>query len=238
VIEHIKDVPPNTEQWSTEKILGWAFDTFGRDIAISSAFGAEGMALIDMASRIRPDFRLFTIDTEFLFPETYSLMDQIENRYGIRIEKVFSLLPPEEQERQHGMALWKRDPDACCDLRKVEPLRRKLSELRAWITSIRRDQTSARAGVGKIEWDTKFGLLKINPLAGWSSKEVWRYLHHHKVPYNELHDKNFPSIGCTHCTRAIRPGEAPRAGRWAGFAKTECGLHIIQPAPAPDQTPS
>jgi phosphoadenosine phosphosulfate reductase len=209
-------------------VLRWAFENFGRDVAISSAFGAEGMALIDMASRIQPNFRLFTIDTEFLFPETYRLMDQIENRYGIRIEKVYSLLSPQAQEQQHGAALWNRDPDQCCNLRKVEPLRRKLAELRAWITSIRRDQTSVRAGAGKIEWDAKFGLVKINPIADWTTKQVWRYLHDHKVPYNPLHDQNFPSIGCTHCTRAIRAGEDARAGRWSGFAKTECGLHVVE----------
>ena len=189
------------------------------------------MVLIDMAARIQPDFRLFTIDTEFLFPETYRLMEQVESRYSIHIEKIYSLLSPEEQERQYGAALWSRNPDQCCNLRKVEPLRRKLAELRAWITSIRREQTSFRAGAGKIEWDAKFGLVKINPIADWSSKQVWRYLHEHQVPYNALHDQNFPSIGCTHCTRAIRPGEDARAGRWSGFAKTECGLHVIEQAP-------
>jgi phosphoadenosine phosphosulfate reductase len=228
MIEQIRNIQRAAEQRSAEQVLQWAFENFGRDVAISSAFGAEGMALIDMASRIQPDFRLFTIDTEFLFPETYRLMDQIESRYGIRIEKVYPLLSPQEQERQHGAALWSRDPDQCCNLRKVEPLRRKLAELRAWITSIRRDQTSVRAGVGKIEWDTRFGLVKINPIADWTTKQVWRYLLDHNVPYNPLHDQNFPSIGCTHCTRAIRPGEDARAGRWSGFAKTECGLHVIR----------
>ena len=220
------------EAWKPERILEWAFDTFGNTVAISSAFGAEGMALIDMASQLRRNFRLFTLDTEFLFPETYNLMDQVEQRYGITIEKVYPLLSPEEQERVHGPALWQWNPDQCCNLRKVEPLRRKLGELRAWITSIRRDQTAARAGAGKIEWDKKFGLVKVNPIADWSSKQVWQYIRDHNVPFNPLHERNYPSIGCTHCTRAVRPGEDPRAGRWAGSAKTECGLHIIQPPPA------
>ena len=155
-------------------------------------------------------------------------MEQIEKRYHVRIEKVHSFLSPQEQERQHGPALWTRDPDRCCALRKVEPLRRKLHELRAWITSIRRDQTSFRATARKVEWDAKFGLVKVNPIADWSSEQVWRYLYDHNVPYNPLHNQNFPSIGCTHCTRAIGPGEDARAGRWSGFAKTECGLHVIQ----------
>lgn len=227
--DKIAEVQVTAESWSPQRVLSWAFETFGNEVAISSAFGAEGMVLIDLASRVRKDFRVFTIDTEFLFPETYSLIDRIQQTYEIKIERVFSLLSPEEQERVHGAALWARDPDQCCNLRKVEPLRRKLSELGAWITSIRRDQTSSRAGAGKVEWDAKFELVKVNPIADWTSKQVWRYLHEHGVPYNSLHDQNYPSIGCTHCTRAVRPGEDARAGRWPGTAKTECGLHIIEP---------
>ena len=231
IASQIEDAQNAADNWTPQRALHWAFDTFGNTVAISSAFGAEGMALIDMASRLRKDFRLFTIDTEFLFPETYSLMDRIEEKYGITIEKVYSVLSPEEQARTHGQALWSRDPDLCCNLRKVEPLRRKLGELSAWITSIRRDQTSARLGARRIEWDAKFGLVKINPIVDWTSKQVWRYIHDHDVPYNTLHDQDFPSIGCTHCTRAVHAGEDPRAGRWPGFAKTECGLHVIAPAP-------
>jgi phosphoadenosine phosphosulfate reductase len=227
----------DAETWTPRRVLAWAFDTFGDTVAISSAFGAEGMVLIDMASRVRKNFRLFTLDTEFLFPETYNLMDRVEQRYGITIERVYPLSSPEEQERIHGPALWQRDADRCCNLRKVEPLRRKLQELRAWITSIRRDQTAARAGAGKIEWDEKFGLIKINPIADWSSLQVWQYIREHEVPYNVLHDCNYPSIGCTHCTRAVQPGEAPRAGRWSGSPKTECGLHIIQPVADSNSAP-
>lgn len=229
---YVSQVHMAAESWSPQQTLAWAFETFGSNVAISSAFGAEGMVLIDMASQARIDFRLFTVDTEFLFPETYNLMDRIEEKYGITIEKVYSLLSPETQEFTHGEALWTRDPDLCCRLRKVEPLRRKLQELRAWVTSIRRDQTSARSGAHRVEWDAKFGLVKINPIVDWSAKQVWRYIHDHDVPYNQLHDQDYPSIGCTHCTRAVRPGEDPRAGRWPGFAKTECGLHIIEAMPA------
>ncbi|MGH9495197.1 MAG: phosphoadenylyl-sulfate reductase [Candidatus Sulfotelmatobacter sp.] len=218
------------ESWGPQQVLNWAFDTFGTGVAISSAFGVEGMALIDMASGLGKKFRLFTIDTEFLFPETYNLMDRIEAKYGITIEKVFSDLSPDQQEQRHGGALWRSDPDLCCRLRKVEPLRRKLNELSAWITSIRRDQTSVRSNAQKVEWDAKFDLVKVNPIADWTSKQVWRYIHDHDVPYNELHNQDYPSIGCTHCTRAVRAGEDPRAGRWPGFAKTECGLHMIEPA--------
>ena len=220
------------EQWSPEDLLRWAFVVFGGYVEIASGFGAEGVVLIDIAARVQPEFRIFTLDTDFLFPETYSLMERIEKRYGIRVEKLKSALSPDEQEGLYGPSLWARDPDACCNLRKVEPLRRKLSQLRAWVTSIRRDQTPARAGAFKVEWDAKFHLVKINPLADWSAGKVWRYIHDHDLPYNSLHDRGYPSIGCTHCTRSVQPGEDARAGRWSGFNKTECGLH----APAPTST--
>src|ERR1700692_251199 len=190
--EQIEELQIVAEAWKPERVLEWAFEKFGDTVAISSAFGAEGMALIDIASRVRKNFRLFTLDTEFLFPETYNLMDRVEERYGIAIEKVYPLNSPEEQERIYGAALWERQADQCCNLRKVEPLRRKLSELSAWITSIRRDQTSFRKGACKVEWDEKFNLVKVNPIADWTSKKVWSYLREHDVPYNSLHDQNYP----------------------------------------------
>ena len=222
----------SAESWTAPQIIEWAFESFGRYVAISSAFGAAGMVVIDMTARLRgTDFRLFTLDTQFLFAETYHLMQRVEQKYGVAIERVYAPQSAAQQEREHGEALWARDPDLCCRLRKVEPLRQKLSELAAWITSIRRDQTGSRAGAHKIEWDAKFGLIKINPLADWSDKQVWRYIHDHEVPYNPLHDQDYPSIGCTYCTRPVMPGEDLRAGRWAGFAKKECGLHVIESAP-------
>jgi phosphoadenosine phosphosulfate reductase len=228
----VAELQAAVESWSASRILEWAFQTFGNRVAISSAFGAEGIVLIDIASKLRKDFRIFTVDTEFLFPETYSLMDRIEQRYGIVIERVYPLLSPEEQQRTHGAALWSRDPDQCCNLRKVEPLQRKLGELQAWVTSIRRDQTATRASARKIEWDARFNLVKINPIVDWTSRQVWAHIHQHNLDYNALHDRSYPSIGCTHCTRAVAPGEDPRAGRWPGTAKTECGLHLIAPASA------
>jgi phosphoadenosine phosphosulfate reductase len=230
VKDHAELIPDEVEKWRPEEVLRWAFATYGKDVAIASGFGIEGMVLLDLASRVGSDFRVFTLDTDFLFPETYDLMDRVETRYGIKIERVYSTLTPEEQERDHGEALWSRDPDLCCGLRKVEPLRTKLTELRAWVTAIRRDQTSARASARKVEWDAKFQLLKINPIADWTSPMVWRHALKYNVPYNPLHDKNYPSIGCTHCTRAVRPGESARSGRWSGSEKTECGLHVEAPA--------
>jgi phosphoadenosine phosphosulfate reductase len=223
--EGIDKIHQLVEQWSPEDLLRWAFVTFGGYVEIASGFGAEGMVLIDIAAQVQPEFRIFTLDTEFLFPETYSLMERVEKRYGVRVERLRSHLTPDHQERLYGPELWRRDPDACCKLRKVETLQKKLSQLRAWVTSIRRDQTPARAGALKVEWDPKFHLVKINPLADWTNGRVWRYIHDHDIPYNPLHDRGYPSLGCTHCTRSVQPGEDPRAGRWAGFNKTECGLH-------------
>jgi len=225
VSEQWQQVQTVAETWSPEQILRWAYGTFQQDIAMASGFGAEGMVLIDMASRLNPDFRVFTLDTEFLFPETYELIDRVEKRYGIKVERVYSTLTPEDQAGLYGAALWSRNPDQCCRLRKVEPLKNKLAELRAWVAAIRRDQTPTRAMARKVEWDAKFQLVKINPLASWTSEKVWSYIRQHKLPYNPLHDQNYPSVGCTHCTRAVLSGENPRAGRWSGFNKSECGLH-------------
>jgi len=226
--ENVDRIHQLVEQWSPEDLLRWAFVTFGGYVEIASGFGPEGIALIDIAARVQPEFRVFTLDTDFLFPETYDLMQRIEKRYRIRVERLKSALTPDEQERLHGPALWGRDPDACCNLRKVEPLRNKLSQLRAWVTSIRRDQTPARASVLKVEWDAKFHLVKINPLADWTAGKVWKYIRDHDLPHNPLHDRGYPSIGCTHCTRSVQPGEDERAGRWSGFNKTECGLHTAE----------
>jgi phosphoadenosine phosphosulfate reductase len=213
------------EGWRPEAILAWTFSTYGENVALATGMGVEGMALLDIAHRINPGVKVFTGDTELLFPETYDLIDRVEARYGIKIERLYSELTPRDQERAYGTALWASDPDQCCNLRKVEPLRRKLSTLDAWVTAIRRDQTSARAGIRKVDWDPKFDLVKISPLADWTREAVWNYVLEHDVPYNPLHDRNYPSIGCTHCTRAVLPGEDQRAGRWSGSGKTECGLH-------------
>jgi len=223
--EEVQRIYELAERWSADDLLRWASTAFGGTVEIASAFGAEGVVLIDIASRIQSPLRVFTLDTDFLFPETYELMRRLERKYEFTIERMHTALTPQMQEGFYGPALWSRDPDTCCNLRKIEPLREKLSTLQAWITSIRRDQTTARANAKKVEWDEQFHLVKINPLADWTSAQVWQYIHEHEVPYNPLHNQGYPSIGCTHCTRAVLPGENSRAGRWAGFAKTECGLH-------------
>lgn len=219
------------EGWTPQQVLSWAFAKYGDKVELATGMGVEGMVLTDMAWRVDPNLKVFTGDTEFLFAETYDLMDRVEKKYGIEIERLYSRLTPEEQERQYGPQLWASDPDQCCAIRKVEPLRRKLATLDAWVTAIRRGQTRERSQIRKIDWDPKFNLIKICPLADWTREQVWNYVFEHDVPYNPLHDQNYPSIGCTHCTRAIQPGEDSRAGRWSGFGKTECGLHTPEPAP-------
>jgi phosphoadenosine phosphosulfate reductase len=181
-----------------------------------------------MVHRIDPSIPLFYLDTDFLFPETYATRDRIIQQYALKpaqVIQVQSLLTPDQQAAQHGPALWSTEPDRCCQLRKVEPLTRILKEYDAWITGIRRDQSPTRANAGLIEWDSKFQLVKVNPLARWTWADVWTYIKVYEVPYNPLHDQNYPSIGCTHCTAPVAPGEDPRAGRWKTFTKTECGLH-------------
>ena len=213
------------ETATAEEALGWAFDRFGERVTIATGFGAEGVALIDMAVRINPKPDVFFLDTGFLFPETYDLRRRIEDRYGIEIRRHTPALTPDEQEAEYGAALWRRDPDLCCRIRKLEPLKEALGGRAAWVTAIRREQTPERASALVVEWDYRWRLVKINPLARWTRQDVWDYIRANRVPYNPLHERGYPSIGCTHCTRAVTDGEAERAGRWAGLAKRECGLH-------------
>jgi len=223
--EEIEELARRFEEIAPEEILCWALQRFGKGVALATGFGAEGCVLVHMLANIDKNARISYLDTGLLFPETYDLRDRLQVRYGVRIERQASALSLEEQAARHGENLWESDPDRCCNLRKVKPLKKALSGLDAWITAIRRDQTPARAKAGVVEWDSKFGLVKVNPLARWSSKDVWKFIVEHDVPYNPLHDVGYPSIGCRPCTTFVQIGEDPRAGRWPGREKTECGLH-------------
>ncbi|MEK7337222.1 MAG: phosphoadenylyl-sulfate reductase [Nitrospirota bacterium] len=216
------------ESQQPQDVLKEAIKRFAPKIVVACSFGAEDVVLVDMVHRIDPSIPLFYLDTDFLFPETYATRDRIIQQYALKpaqVIQVQSLLTPDQQAAQHGPALWSTEPDRCCQLRKVEPLTRVLKGYDAWITGIRRDQSPTRANAGLIEWDSKFQLVKVNPLARWTWADVWTYIKVYEVPYNPLHDQNYPSIGCTHCTAPVAPGEDPRAGRWKTFTKTECGLH-------------
>ena len=211
-----------------EQILRWAFDRYGDDVSLACSFGgASGVVLMDMVQRLNPRSEVFYLDTAFLFPETLETVAASKTHWpDARIAAYRTELSVSEQARSYGEALWDSDPDRCCELRKVEPNRRALAGKRAWIAGLRRDQSPERASTPAVQWDEKFGLVKINPLVNWPEQRVWAYIFEHDLPYNPLHDRGYPSVGCTNCTRAVRPGEDPRAGRWAGKDKTECGLHV------------
>ena len=212
------------EEQSPEAILAYAVEKF-KSITLACSFGAEDVVLVDMLQKISPKTDIFYLDTDFHFQETYETRDRLAERYGIQFIQVKPKLTPEEQAEAHGDELWKRDPNACCNIRKVDPLIQILGQYDAWITGVRRDQAPTRANTKKVEYDYKFGLMKFNPIASWTSEDVWNYIRNNNVIYNPLHDQNYPSIGCHYCTRQVMPGEDPRAGRWSGSDKTECGLH-------------
>ncbi len=216
------------EDQEPQQIVKAALDQFGEKVILACSFGAEDVVLADMLFRTNPGGVLFYLDTDFLFPETLAVRDRIMTHYQLDPTQIIQVKPPlspAEQAKEFGEGLWLRQPDRCCEIRKVEPLTRILKEYAAWITGIRRDQSPTRANAGVVEWDAKFNLVKFNPLAKWSWDQVWDYIRKQKVPYNELHDQHYPSIGCTHCTAPVMPGEDPRAGRWKTSTKTECGLH-------------
>lgn len=215
--------------YSPQDVLTYAFEQFFPRMVLACSFGPEDVVLWDMMYRVNPQASLFYLDTDFLFPETYAVRDRLIARYKVPAEQVIRVVPaltPIEQAKKFGERLWVRQPDQCCQIRKVDPLTKILKNYSAWVTGIRRDQTPTRAAAGLIEWDAKFGLVKFNPLAAWTNEEVWTYIKIHDVPYNVLHDQHYPSIGCTHCTEPVHSGDDPRAGRWRqSLEKTECGLH-------------
>ena len=218
-----EDSPP-------EAIVAWVLDRFAeREVVVTTSFGMEGCALIDMVARHGNSVPVVYLDTMFLFPETLKLRDQLIARYPhLRFENRGTTITPEQQEAIHGPELWRRNPDACCRLRKVEPMRRALEGVDVWLTGLMRSQSANRATIKVVEWDWKYQLLKVNPLAGWDRAKVWEYIQRHNVPYNELHERGYPTVGCTHCTLPVpgsRPDNYSREGRWGGTDKTECGLH-------------
>lgn len=226
--EALEAASRNLENAEPQEIVQWALDNFFPDITLACSFGGvSGMVLLDMALKINPDTPVFYIDTNFLFPETYALRDKAAQRYSFQPIGFKTDLTPEKQAETYGEALWSRDPDLCCELRKVKPNAQALSGRRAWIAGLRRDQGDTRKDVAIVDWDSKFNLVKINPLANWTEDQLWNYIRENNILYNPLHDQGYPSIGCTHCTRAVQPGEDPRAGRWSDFEeKVECGIHI------------
>ena len=230
-------VPDAIESRSAEDVLGWAIESFGSRIALVTSFAAEGVVVVDILTRMGVAPRILTLDTGRLAPESYDVMEAVRLRYGLTIEVLFPRADAvEAMVREEGVNLFYQSVEArkrCCAVRKVEPLRRGLAGLGAWITGLRREQAATRADVRKVEIDAEHGgIVKVNPLADWSWDDVWSYVRRHDVPYNRLHDQGYPSIGCAPCTRAVSPGEDPRAGRWwweEGPVAKECGLHPGRP---------
>jgi len=218
---------------SAEEILKWAADAFGDRVALACSFGAEDVVLVDMLARVADGPRIFALDTGRLHEATYEVMERVRERYGLPIEAYYPQCEAVERlEREHGFYSFRKSLEArhaCCQVRKVEPLERALAGLDAWITGLRREQSVTRVEMAVAEGDDSHGcLLKLNPLIEWTSEQVWDYIRRHDVPYNRLHDEGFPSIGCEPCTRAVAPGEHPRAGRWWWETpeQKECGLHV------------
>ena len=220
-----EDSPP-------ERVVAWMVERFGgRRLVVTTGFGMEGCALIDMIARQGVGLPVLYLDTGFLFPETLRLRDRLVARYPhLSFERRAPELTPEGQEASYGPELWTREPDACCTIRKVEPMRQALGDVDVWVTGLMRSQSPSRSSLRVVEWDWQYQLLKVSPLASWDRAKVWEYVQQHQVPYNELHDRGYPTLGCTHCTLPVAgniTGEYTREGRWTGRSKLECGLHQI-----------
>jgi phosphoadenosine phosphosulfate reductase len=222
------------EALAAAEIIAWALPRFNPRLALACSFQAEESVLIDLMHRVRgTDFRVFTLDTGRLNQETYDCMDAIRERYGVQVEVFFpAATGVEKMVREDGLNLFYKSVELrklCCGVRKVEPLNRALKDLDAWMTGLRREQAITRTDVRKIELDKDHGnMVKLNPLVDWSYEDVWNYIRENNVPYNRLHKQGYPSIGCAPCTRAVKPGEDLRAGRWwwENPDTKECGLHL------------
>lgn len=233
-LSEVRSLNEQFAQQPTEAILAWAWQRFGQRAAIGTSFQGAGLVMIDLARKRELGFPVFTLDTGLLFPETLALKRRLEEFFGLGIESLEPDLTVQEQADINGPELWKRDPDLCCTIRKVLPLRDKLYGLDCWITGLRRQQSDTRAATEIVElyaFDEASGrdIVKLNPMAGWSREAVWEYLRAHRIPYNPLHDQGYRSIGCQPCTRKTGNGEGERAGRWTGFSKVECGIHTFMP---------
>lgn len=208
-------------------VLRWAYDQYGEDVIYACSFGIEGIVLIDLISKVKADAQIVFLDTEVHFKETYETIEKVKKRYpSLNIILKKPAISLEEQAKLYRDELWKKDPNKCCEIRKIIPLRETLTGAKAWISGLRREQSETRKHVNFLNKDNKFQSVKICPLIHWTWKDVWRYVSKHQLDYNPLHDQGYPSIGCAHCTKPAYTLDDLRSGRWAGFNKTECGLHV------------
>jgi phosphoadenosine phosphosulfate reductase len=225
LLEQLQVASASLDGKSPQEIIAWAVEKYFPKLTMATAFGPEGCVIIHMLAQIEPRTHVFNLDTGYQFEETLQLRERIARRYGIEVELRRAETTVTQYEAANGGPLYQSNPDQCCFDRKVTVLRQAVVGWTAWMSGIRRDQSSDRAGVPIVAWDKKFGLVKVSPLANWTKKDVWKMITEHDIPYNPLHDQGYTSIGCWPCTRAVMFGEDERAGRWSGKAKTECGLH-------------
>ncbi len=227
-----KDIDIDDETKGAYQIIKWAYEHYGDSIVYSCSFGAEGMILIDLISKVKPDAKIVFLDTDLHFQETYDLIDRVKERYPtLNIELKKPDLTLEQQADQYEPALWTSDPNQCCYIRKIKPLEEVLSGVTAWVSGLRREQSPSRQNTDFINKDERFKSIKVCPLIYWTWDDVWAYIERHDLTYNELHDFNYPSIGCIPCTAQVSSSGDSREGRWTNFNKTECGLHTVNNKP-------
>lgn len=223
--------PPGVpREFDADEIIEWAIARFaGRRLAMTTAFGMEGVVLLDKLAARVPDIRVIYVDTGFLFEDTHDLRRRLDERFpSARFQRVVPRLTPGAQAEHFGDGLWHSDPDLCCRIRKVEPMHRAMADVDVWFAALRREQTETRRNLRIVGWDWRYQTIRVCPLASWSRQRIFDYVTTNGLPYNTMHDRAYPSVGCTHCTQPVpgaRPWEYSRAGRWAGTPKTECGLH-------------
>ncbi len=213
------------EQATTEEILRWTWQTFGDKVATSSSFQTQSVPLLHLIAQVCPQMVVIFLDTGFHFSETLAFRDELQARYQLNIKVIYPAIDKNQLFRQYGEGLYRQDPDLCCYINKVEPMKRALHGLTAWISGVRRDQTSHRQGLRILEPQAD-GVLRIHPMLNWTKKELWNYINRYQLPAHPLFAKGYPSIGCAPCSRPVFAGEDERAGRWADKDKTECGLHL------------
>jgi phosphoadenosine phosphosulfate reductase len=224
-LDRLREYSDKLENATPREIIAWAVENYFPKLTMATAFGPEGLVIIHYLAEIERRTPVFNLETGYQFPETLALREQIRERYGIEVEYKSAATTVAEYEAQHDGPVYQANPDKCCFDRKITVLRQAAVGMRAWMSGIRRDQSTDRAGAPIVGWDKKFGLVKISPLANWTKKDVWKLITQENIPYNPLHDQGYTSIGCWPCTRAVMFGEDERAGRWSGTAKVECGLH-------------
>jgi phosphoadenosine phosphosulfate reductase len=224
--EQLEALNSEFESASPHDILRWAAETFGDELTVVTSFQPTGIVTLHILHEIAPRTPVLTLDTGLLFPETYTLIDEVEALFNLNLIRVRPKQTVDQQAEIYGAELWKHDPDYCCQLRKTEPLTDSIAPYRAWITGLRRDQADTRKATPLVSWDTKYQKVKLSPFANWTEDMIWTYIHAHELPYNVLHYRGYPSIGCLTCTQPVSAGDL-RSGRWVNQGKTECGIHVV-----------